>query len=86
MLTLAEAISIAEKRNEGPVDYCHEYPDAFCLTDTIAPSTLGGLQSGCYVVMKDGSRVLDFTNYIYLHNFKVGEPLREFALKPEDRV
>ena len=87
MKTLAQAIAIAEALNGGPVDHGMEYEDAWLLMDSHAPMTLGG-HSGCYYVMKAGNdqRVLDTTNYLYMHNFNEPAVLQEeFEITEKDR-
>ena len=86
MKTLAQAIKMAEEVNGGPVDHCTEYWDAWVLVDSSVPEMIGGMKDGCYVVMKTlGGPVMNFTGYLYKHNFKIGEPKREVDITEEDR-
>ena len=86
MKTLAQAIRLAEERNRGPVDRCIEYWDAWVLIDSTAPEMIGG-RDGCYVVMKAlGGSVMNFTGYLYRHDFKIREPKREFEITEKDRM
>lgn len=76
MISYEEALALAKKKKDSPVDNCEETENAYIFGSHADDMNIGG--EGPVVIMKDNAKVLNMSAYLDLAPSKT---VREFEVK-----